>query len=107
MLLKHGLVSIIITVIATTTCSSQNTLTTDTVKLKAFNILVNRCNFCHATKKKQDVFTLLNMDSLARAINEQVFVKKNMPKGRKNRLNSLELELLQTWLARTKYKVEK
>jgi len=99
MLLKHGLISMVIAIIATTTCNSQNTATKDSIKSKAFDVLVTRCNFCHAVKKKQDVFTFDIMDSLTGAIYEQVFVKKKMPKGRKNKLTTRELELLKAWLS--------
>lgn len=70
----------------------------DTPKNKAFNVLITKCNVCHATKKKQDIFTLENMDSLAIAINKQVFIKGKMPKGKKNKLTIEESLALQDWL---------
>lgn len=68
------------------------------VKTLAFGVLSRQCNVCHATKKKQDIFTLENMDSLATDINKQVFIKKKMPKGRKNNLSEQESNALKIWL---------
>ncbi|MFK7814536.1 MAG: hypothetical protein AB8B59_18715 [Maribacter sp.] len=70
----------------------------DSTKITAFTVLTNKCNVCHATKKKQDVFTLENMDSLASDINIQVFIKKKMPKGRKIKLTDEEQAALRAWL---------
>jgi len=67
-------------------------------KAEAFNVLRNKCNACHATKKRTEVFTFENMDSLARPIHEQVFIKKKMPKGRKVKLTEDELSSLEKWL---------
>lgn len=74
------------------------TASQDTPKNKAFNVLISKCNVCHATKKKQDIFTLENMDSFAIAINKQVFIKGKMPKGKKNKLSQEESIALQDWL---------
>jgi uncharacterized membrane protein len=68
------------------------------VKTDAFAVLRLKCNTCHALKRKVLVFTYENMDSLSNAINEQVFIKQKMPKGRINRLTNLEDENLQRWL---------
>lgn len=70
----------------------------ETPKIKAFNVLFTKCNVCHASKKKQDVFTFENMDSLAVEINKQVFIKVKMPKGKKNKLSNEESQALQNWL---------
>ncbi len=70
----------------------------ESAKTKAFSVLIAKCNVCHATKKKQDIFTLENMDSLAIAINKQVFIKGKMPKGKKNKLSHEESQDLQKWL---------
>jgi uncharacterized membrane protein len=70
----------------------------ETPKIKAFNVLITKCNVCHASKKKQDVFTLENMDSLAVEINKQVFIKAKMPKGKKNKLSNEESQAMQNWL---------
>ena len=70
----------------------------ETIKTKAFKVLILQCNACHASKKKQNIFTLDNMDSLAPEIYKQVFIKKKMPKGRKNILSVQESESLQKWL---------
>lgn len=67
-------------------------------KTLAFKVLALQCNVCHATKKKQDIFTLENMDSLASSIKKQVFIKKKMPKGRKNKLSEQESIALKNWL---------
>lgn len=64
----------------------------------AFNVLREKCNVCHATKKRTDVFTLENMDSLARVIREQVFEKRKMPKGRKINLTESEKQTLKHWI---------
>ena len=65
----------------------------------AFTVLRNKCNVCHATKKRTDIFTLDNMDSLAIDIHKQVFVKKKMPKGRKVILTTEEQQILEQWLS--------
>lgn len=67
-------------------------------KSAAFKILTTKCNVCHATKKRTDVFTLQNMDSLAADINKQVFIKKKMPKGRKVKLTNEESTALKAWI---------
>jgi len=66
-------------------------------KAIAFGVLQTKCNICHATKKKTDIFTLENMDSLAADIHKQVFVKKKMPKGRKVKLTEEETNALKRW----------
>ena len=73
----------------------------DNGKTKAYGVLQKKCNTCHATKKRTDIFTLENMDSLATNIHEQVFVKKKMPKGRKAKLTEEESKSLQEWLDKT------
>ena len=67
-------------------------------KSSAFKVLTTKCNVCHRTKKRQDIFTLKNMDSLAFDINTQVFIKKKMPKGRKIKLTEAEIQVLRDWL---------
>jgi len=69
------------------------------IKQKAFKVLVNKCNSCHATKRNRKIFTLENMGSLSEDINTQVFVKEKMPKGKKNELTTDEKELLKRWLS--------
>jgi len=69
------------------------------IKDEAFEVLKAKCNVCHATKKRTDIFTLKNMDSLAADIHKQVFVKQKMPKGRKVKLTNEEGELLEKWLS--------
>lgn len=70
----------------------------DDPKTKAFIVLTNKCNICHARKKRIDIFTLENMDSLAADIQEQVFVKKKMPKGKSIILTEGESRSLRRWL---------
>lgn len=70
-------------------------------KDRAFAVLRTKCNSCHATKKRTDVFTLENMDSLAADIHKQVFVKRKMPKGRKTKLTEEETRRLEVWLDAT------
>ncbi len=67
----------------------------------AFEVLQEKCNFCHAAKKRTDIFTLNNMDSLAFEVNKQVFVKKKMPKGKKTKLSEEESKALKDWLDKT------
>jgi len=66
---------------------------------QALTVLVKKCNVCHATKKRQTVFTIDNMDSLSDIIYYQVFEKKKMPKGRKIKLTQAEEGQLKTWLS--------
>lgn len=73
----------------------------DKSKTKAYLVLQKKCNTCHATKKKTDIFTLENMVAFAPTIREQVFVKKKMPKGRKVKLTEEESTSLQVWLDKT------
>lgn len=67
-------------------------------KSSAFAVLRTKCNVCHATKKRTDIFTMNNMDSLAPDIWRQVFVKKKMPKGRKIKLTEEDTQALHDWL---------
>lgn len=77
--------------------TNANTLQ-EPVKEMAFEVLNQRCNTCHATRKRVSVFTFENMDSMSALINEQVFSKQRMPKGRKNALSEREKEHLKHWL---------
>ena len=77
------------------------TMLQEDVKAIAFTTLQTKCNICHATKKRTDIFTLQNMDSLATDIWKQVFVKKKMPKGRKVKLTEEESKALHEWLDMT------
>ena len=76
-------------------------------KESAFKVLQTKCNVCHAVKKRADIFTYKNMDSLANAINEQVFIKKKMPKGKKIKLTNSEEKKLLLWIAQTKKRHKK
>ena len=68
---------------------------------QAFEVLKIKCNVCHATKKKTDIFTKANMDYFAADIHKQVFVKQKMPKGRKVKLTDAEMRTLEHWLETT------
>lgn len=68
------------------------------IKTEAYTVLINKCNVCHATKKRTDIFTIENMDSLAFDIHKQVFIKKKMPKGKKVKLTDEEIQSLKNWL---------
>ncbi|MDF4204239.1 hypothetical protein PXD56_14790 [Maribacter sp. SA7] len=69
-----------------------------TIKQEAYLVLNTKCNFCHSVKKNRTVFSLENMDGFSKAIANQVFIKKKMPKGRKNKLSTLEEEQLLNWI---------
>jgi len=71
-------------------------------QVNAFQILENKCNVCHHKRNKRRVFTLENMNLWANDIYKQVFVKKRMPKGKKNKLNPTEYQTLLTWISSTK-----
>lgn len=68
------------------------------IQSKALQVLENKCNTCHAQKRKSVVFTEKNMNSHARDISTQVFVKKRMPKG-KEKLTPEESKILKDWLS--------
>ncbi len=68
------------------------------LKKEVYFILNTKCNFCHVQKKNRITFTLDNMNNFSTSIEQQVFIKKKMPKGRKNKLNIAEEEKLKTWL---------
>jgi uncharacterized membrane protein len=67
-------------------------------KAKAFEVLRNKCNICHTKKNRRKIFTLNNMDQFAFQINEQVFIKKRMPKGREIVLTDSDFSHLKNWL---------
>lgn len=70
---------------------------TDT-KTPALEILKTRCNACHVKQNPAKVFTSANMNLLAADINEQVFIKKRMPRGNRVRLTLDEYNTLKNWL---------
>jgi len=67
-------------------------------KYIAFDVLNEKCNKCHKVRNPSKVFTLENMNEYAVKINEQVFVLKRMPKGRRTKLDSIEYGALTDWL---------
>jgi len=77
----------------------SNKIVTDS--LSVLNILENKCNVCHR-QKKQMVFTSDNMAAYYLLINDQVFVKKRMPKGRNFKLTQAEQEVLLKWIQNIK-----
>ena len=68
------------------------------IKIKAFEILNTKCNICHVKQNKKKIFTLKNMDIFAAKVEEQVFIKKRMPRGKKNKLTDKEYQQLSTWI---------
>lgn len=74
----------------------------DFVKLKAFEVLTNKCNVCHRKRNKRRVFTTENMDGWVDEVYKQVFIKKRMPKGKDIKLTSKEYQDLLTWISSTK-----
>jgi uncharacterized membrane protein len=68
----------------------------DDAKSAVLKVLQLKCNTCHARQNPGKVFTPSNMNTLASKINEQVFVKKRMPRGK--RLTNEEYTTLQAWL---------
>lgn len=74
----------------------QSQVPTDEIKSAALEVLQTKCNTCHIKQNPGKVFTDANMNSLASKINQQVFVKKRMPRGK--RLTTEEDIILQNWL---------
>ncbi len=74
-------------------------------KEEAFTVLRNKCNACHGTKKRTEIFSMDNMNSLAIEINKQVFVEGKMPKGRKVKLTEEETRRLEVWLDATQIEI--
>lgn len=77
---------------------SDYQVTSDPLKKEAFEVLENNCNECHQKKKKEYVFTLENMEGFASKINTEVFIKKKMPKGKKNKLSAADSQTLKKWI---------
>lgn len=74
---------------------------TNDIKAAAFKVLVKKCNSCHRSDLPKKIFTVENMDSYAKKIHKQVFVKKKMPKGDLITLDQEEYDALYQWLDRT------
>lgn len=81
----------------------------DQQKMTAFEVLKTRCNTCHITENPAKVFTLENMDGLAKRINRQVFFFKRMPKGRDRRkeMKPEEYQTLKDWINQVKSKTKR
>ena len=67
-------------------------------KLNAFSVLQNKCNVCHSERNRDAVFTFANMNTWSGKINEQVFIKKRMPKGNTIVLTDADKIHLRKWL---------
>jgi len=67
-------------------------------KNNALEVLVAKCNICHRIRNPRKVFNLDNMDGFAAKINDQVFIKQRMPKGKKVVLEESEKEILKNWI---------
>ncbi|MFK8044156.1 MAG: hypothetical protein AB8B72_01575 [Crocinitomicaceae bacterium] len=65
--------------------------------IEVLKILENKCNICHQ-KKKKVVFTFDNMSTYHLAIENQVFIKKRMPKGKDFKLTKAEEIVLLNWI---------
>jgi len=75
---------------------------TDSTQQRAYEILSNKCNVCHANRNRRRVFTEENMNLWANDVYKQVFIKKRMPKGKKIRLTNQEYQDLLTWISSAK-----
>jgi len=71
--------------------------TVPTLADRAWEVIEVRCNECHRKDKKEWVFDRNTVHYLANSINEQVFIKKKMPKG-KPKLTEEESQTLRDWL---------
>lgn len=69
----------------------------DKLKREALEVLNTRCNSCHRKQNPFMIFTMKNMDRRINKINEQVFIKKRMPKG-DNELSTEERVRLKNWI---------
>ncbi|ABG58375.1 hypothetical protein [Cytophaga hutchinsonii] len=67
-------------------------------KLAAYKLLQIKCNVCHEQRNRNAVFTCNNMNAWGTQINEQVFIKKRMPKGNAIVLTDADRQLLKKWL---------
>jgi uncharacterized membrane protein len=76
--------------------SVQTSDPSENAKSAALKVLQSKCNTCHVRQNPGKVFTTSNMTTLASKINEQVFEKKRMPRGK--RLTKEEYTTLLNWL---------
>jgi uncharacterized membrane protein len=64
----------------------------------AFEVLSLKCNSCHSKINRRRLFTKTNMNTWSEDVYTQVFVKKRMPKGKKNQLTLQEKQQLINWI---------
>lgn len=74
-------------------------------KINALKILENKCNVCHIKRNRRRVFTYEKMDDWTQAVYKQVFIKKRMPRGKKNKLTTEEYKILLKWIETTQVKL--
>jgi len=84
--------------ISTTVTSYIEPAKTVSPKIKAYNILENKCNVCHRKQNPFMIFSLKNMDKRAKKINKNVFELQRMPKGDEIKLTPDERETLKNWI---------
>ncbi|HDZ13513.1 hypothetical protein LCGC14_1127530 [marine sediment metagenome] len=78
---------------------SMYTVAEDSIQLRAYKILSNKCNVCQEKHNRRRVFTDENMNPWANDIYKQVFIKKRMPKGKKIKLTNEEYQELLKWIS--------
>lgn len=74
------------------------TVATAQQKKAAFQVLNTKCNVCHRKQNKKKIFSLQNMSGFAPLINQQVFVLRRMPRGKKIKLTANDYQTLKSWL---------
>ncbi len=62
-----------------------------------YQIFKSKCNVCHL-KKKKVIFSIDNLYSYRELINQQVLIKKKMPKGKDFQLTQDEFRLIEDWI---------
>lgn len=82
--------------------ASLKSKTIDSTKVKAYQLLINKCNECHIKRNRRRVFNPKNMNPWADDVYKQVFIKKRMPKGKKIKLTNQEYQQLLSWITSTR-----
>ncbi len=80
------------------TAKTRSTLSNDSLKKAAFNILDTQCNGCHRKQNPFMIFKEKNMEKRAPKIYQMVFVERRMPKGNEIKLTNEEYATLEKWL---------